>query len=367
MPIHLHIGTHKTGTTAIQRQLQRNREALKRQGIWYPNEAELLPGGSTGIPHRNIARSLNSTAAPKPYDRPSLRTMVQAILGGARDYDHTIISSEAFWRIGFPAQPEHCSLEKIWQRKLANVASIRQLFADGEVRVHAVLRERSAYIQSSYSEFVLATLYREDIHAYLSTYGHGWDYLQQLQAWSAHFPVEAHAYETLCIGNRLPLEFLRALCGAGLPDDILAADPNPLANVSDPLACISFKRFLNQQPIRLEKRDRLYRKYRRIFRKAAKRAKPSQTVQQLAALNSWLPTAELRSLQRALAKNDREIRAAFCADLVSSPPKRFWPLPWQSDRRQPLSPAEHDKVVGWMLGRQPLKPAWLLKPEADNR
>ncbi|MDI9405091.1 MAG: hypothetical protein QM522_00160 [Chitinophagaceae bacterium] len=367
MPIHLHIGTHKTGTTAIQRQLQRNREALKRQGIWYPNEAELLPGGSTGIPHRNIARSLNSTAAPKPYDRPSLRTMAQAILGGARDYDHTIISSEAFWRIGFPAQPEHCSLEKIWQRKLANVASIRQLFADGEVRVHAVLRERSAYIQSSYSEFVLATLYREDIHAYLSTYGHGWDYLQQLQAWSAHFPVEAHAYETLCIGNRLPLEFLRALCGEGLPDDILAADPNPLANVSDPLACISFKRFLNQQPIRLEKRDRLYRKYRRIFRKAAKRAKPSQTVQQLAALNSWLPTAELRSLQRALAKNDREIRAAFCADLVSSPPKRFWPLPWQSDRRQPLSPAEHDKVVRWMLGRQPLKPAWLLEPEADNR
>jgi len=367
MPIHLHIGTHKTGTTAIQRQLQRNREALKQRGIWYPSEAELLPGGSHGIPHRNIARSLNSTAAPKPYDRPSLRLMAQAILRGARNYDHTIISSEAFWRIGFPTQPEHCSPEKLWQRKLANVASIRQLFADGEVRVHAVLRERSAYIQSSYSEFVLATLYKDDIYAYLRAYGHGWNYLQQLQAWSAHFPVTAHSYETLCTGNQLPLEFLRALCGADLPDDILAADPNPFANVSDPLACISFKRFLNQQPIRLEKRDRLYRKYRRIFRQAAKRPRPSQTIQHLAALNSWLPTAELRSLQRDLAENDRAIRAAFCADLVSGPAKRFWPLPWQHDRRQPLSAAEHANVVGWMLARQPLKPGWLLEPEADQR
>jgi hypothetical protein len=358
MPIHLHIGTHKTGTTAIQRQLQRNREALKQRGIWYPNEAELLPGGGAGIPHRNIARSLNSTAAPKPYDRRRLRTMVQAILRGARDYDHTVISSEAFWRIGFPAQPEQCSPEKLWLRKQANVASVRQLFADGDVHVHAVLRERGAYIQSGYSEFVLATLYGEDIHAFQRSYSHGWDYLRQLQAWSAHFPVKAYSYEALCSGNRLPLAFLRSVCGADLPEDTLAADPKPRVNVSDPLACVSFKRFLNQQPLRPEKRDKLYRKYRRIFRKAAKRSAPSQSIRHLSAFNSWLTTAELRTLRQSLAAEDHRVRSAFCPELVSSPPDRPWSLPWTANTLRPLTAAEHGRVVAWMLRHKPLNHDW---------
>jgi hypothetical protein len=360
MPIHLHIGTHKTGTTAIQRQLQRNRESLKQRGIWYPSEAELLPGGGGGIPHRNIARSLNSTAAPKPYDRPRLTAMAQAILRGARNYDHTIISSEAFWRIGFPAQPERCGSEEIWRRKQANVATVRQLFAEGDVHVHAVLRERAAYIQSSYSEFVLATLYPEDIHAYLRVYGHGWDYRRQLQAWSAHFPVQAYAYEKLCRGGRLPLDFLRALCGPDLPEDTLTAGGQLRANVSDPLACVTFKRFLNRQPLQPGKRDRLYRKYRRLFRRAATGSSPSRQVRHLAALNSWLSPRELHDLRRSLAAEDQQIRNEFCADLESRPPGLPGLLPWRRGTVQPLIALEHDRVVSWMLRRRPLKPSWLL-------
>lgn len=34
--IHLHIGTHKTGTTALQQTLAENREQLVQQGFLYP-------------------------------------------------------------------------------------------------------------------------------------------------------------------------------------------------------------------------------------------------------------------------------------------------------------------------------------------
>src|SRR5918995_1398619 len=33
----VHIGTHKTATTTIQRHLARNRRALAARGIWYPS------------------------------------------------------------------------------------------------------------------------------------------------------------------------------------------------------------------------------------------------------------------------------------------------------------------------------------------
>ncbi len=37
MKIKLHIGTHKTGTTSIQKYFRKNENALRENKIWYPN------------------------------------------------------------------------------------------------------------------------------------------------------------------------------------------------------------------------------------------------------------------------------------------------------------------------------------------
>jgi len=73
--IFLHIGTHKTGTTAIQRHLGRHAEFYASQGLWYPREAELLNGGRDAPTHLNIARSLDCTSKPKPYSESQLQEM----------------------------------------------------------------------------------------------------------------------------------------------------------------------------------------------------------------------------------------------------------------------------------------------------
>lgn len=354
MPIHLHIGTHKTGTTAIQRQLKRNREALKKIGIWYPSEGELLPGRGDGIPHRNIARSLDNCRGQKPYSMDELRIIVRSLLNTAPHYEHTIISSEALWRIGFAHVPDLYPSEELWLRKQSNVAKIRRLFQDADVRVTVVLRERGAYIQSGYSEFVLATLYKFGIQHFIRSYGHSWDYGRHLQVWGSQFPVQAHSYEELCQSGQLPLAFLRRLCGSHLPDDSLAPDKKPRVNLSDPLACIAFKLFLNQLPLDYHKRNNLYIKYTKIFGQAG----PDQPKLQLAAINSWLTGAELAALRQSLLSSDQHIRAAYCPSLLSIPADGMALLQPGNRPVQSLTTADQQRLIGWMLTQKPIKPGW---------
>lgn len=368
MPIHLHIGTHKTGTTAIQRQLRRNREALKRRGIWYPSEAELLPGSEEkSIPHRRIAISLDNTKGPKPFTPDELRVMAKTLLQQSKCYRHTILSSEAFWRIGFAALPDHYSREELWLRKASNVEKVRRLFGDADVQIWAVLRERGAYIQSGYSEFILATLYTKGIDAFLHSYAHSWDYAQQLETWSTAFPVHALSYERLCSNHQLPLDFLRHLCGEDLPQACLQPDPRPRVNISDPLACVAFKRFLNQLPLHFHQRRKIYNKYNQIFLDAIRRTSISTQLRTLASINSWLHPADLRSLRQALAKGDQDIRRRFCPELVSQPTGWWASRSWSSAGARAMTAGDERQVIDWMLRRKPLKSSWFRIPEEESR
>ena len=361
MPIHLHIGTHKTGTTAIQRQLKRNRESLKKLGVWYPSEGELLPGRGEGIPHRNIARSLDNRGGAKPYSVDELQIIARSIIGKAQQYEHTIISSEAFWRIGFAAVPDLYPIGELWLRKQSNIAKIRRLFQDADVRVSAVLRERGAYIQSSYSEFILATLYKDGIKQFIRSYSYAWDYDRQLQAWGSHFPVQAHSYEDLSQSGQLPLSFLRRLCGSNLPEEALAADKKPRVNISEPLACVAFKLFLNQLPLDYHKRNKLYGKYSKIFNQQS--SQPAW--QDMAAINSWLTGTELAALRQSLVATDQQIRAKYCPSFVSIAAEGMAQL--QPGNREPraLKTADQQLVIRWMLTQKPLKKAWFSSADPE--
>lgn len=84
----LHIGVHKTGTTAIQTALARSRDLLLEHGIRYPG---------TGMAHRNIASSAlgrpigwRTDGARKPDPRLWARTVREARSWPRR----TLISSE---------------------------------------------------------------------------------------------------------------------------------------------------------------------------------------------------------------------------------------------------------------------------------
>src|SRR6266508_5870907 len=92
--LYLHIGRQKTGTTAIQRFFDQNRERLKEIGVCYPLA---VPFG--GIAHHGLAHALDRkdgrAKTPKSL-HPRFLEAFQKSIRGARDI---IVSSEGFGKL----------------------------------------------------------------------------------------------------------------------------------------------------------------------------------------------------------------------------------------------------------------------------
>jgi len=353
MTIFLHIGTHKTGTTAIQRYLARNRDNLKNLGIWYPRESELLQGGDDKHSHLiNIARSLDPYSKSRTYNQEQLKEIAGALIKKSKAFEHTIISAEAFWRIGFGRLDPSGDPEPIWRRKADNIASIRQLLgADSDIRIIGVLRERSSYLQSSYSEFILATYYHQSINKFLDTMLHVADYNRQLKCWSEHFPVTAYSYESLCSHKDLPERFMTELIGSN------PAFPEPenqkkRFNTSAPIPCVLIKRYLNGiRGLQREKLLKIYKKSNRLFAQTASNA----ALAPLHAVNSWLTAKEIVKLRRRYLAEDGELRVQFCPAFVSGPTGK---QALQEPGIKPLTREAQYLALGWMLSQKQPTAAW---------
>lgn len=91
----LHIGLHKTGTTAFQSFISHNRDELAKQGLHYPdmfrgpNHAELAVAFSSRITRVSVAYDVQSEA-----DRARLRGELPRLLADARSQPGWIASSE---------------------------------------------------------------------------------------------------------------------------------------------------------------------------------------------------------------------------------------------------------------------------------
>ncbi len=352
MTIFLHIGTHKTGTTAIQRHLGRNADFYANQGLWYPRESELMQGGRDVPNHLNIARSLDCTTKPKPYSDAELQAMAQSLVAKANHYEHTIVSAEAFWRIGFGRIDRDEDRQQMWQRKAVNVRKIRELFGSkADVQVVCVIRERAAYLQSSYSEFILATSYRKSIHKFLKAFRHVADYERQLSLWQQHFPVRTLGYETLCEKKDLTRRFLQTLVGSLPAPPDMEEQPNQF-NVGHPIPCVVFKRYLNgMKGLPREQLLKMYNKGRRRFAKT----NDNSPIAQLKGINSWLSAKELRQLRRSFSADDALLRERFCPEFVSGPTNKAED---NIDAIQPLTKEAQFLALGWMLSQKQPTAAW---------
>jgi hypothetical protein len=356
MTIYLHIGSHKTGTTSIQKLLSRHRDTLAAQGIWYPRDSELLDGAHDSGAHLNIARSLDNNHRRKFYSASDLAKIFEALTSKSRSFHTTIISAEAFWRIGFIKPPKgHAKsneyYNKTWESKASNIKQIRELLGNSDTTIVATLRERSSYIQSSYSEFILATLYQKNIHRFMKYIRHITDYRRQIEAWQALFPVKVLSYEKMAAKGNLPVDFLQTLAGSfSIQED--QETQQRIHNPGHPIACVAFKRYLNGiANISIEDRNRIYNKARRIFTRSSHKSTPSA----LLRINSWLTAKEISSVRLQCRSDDDYIRANFCRDFVSGSTHK------NSDQHTNLVPwtkTDEHLCLGWMLAKKQPSLSW---------
>jgi len=162
--IYLHIGMHKTATTAIQVCLRENEKALAALGYGVPRS------GVSGTTHNNIAFSVRDLPQYKP-EKGGVDELVDEL--STSSFDRFIISAEAL---------DNLTAEQIefLRRKLSNF----------DVNVIVFLRRQMDWLQSEWSEMVKLRFYQSDFPKLVEQRTAGdrrLHYFEFLEEWSKIF------------------------------------------------------------------------------------------------------------------------------------------------------------------------------------
>mgnify|MGYP003126452722 CR=1 FL=1 len=216
----LHIGRHKTGTTAIQHFLWDNRSALRATG-WLVPEAGRVNAG-----HHGFSQALSPGEIAPDQDLTKIKALVQLQreLADVDEQTRVVISSEAF---------QNCRPK-----------DIGHAFGAYEARVIVYLRNQLDYLPSAYAQRVHATEYQGTLEDYYhEMFRHGLDYCAFLHDWQGVFP------DGFTVRRYNPASVLDDFCSHGLGVDLTQftvreGDSNPSLNS----LVTEFKRQLNALP-----------------------------------------------------------------------------------------------------------------------
>lgn len=181
----IHIGTHKTATTTLQRHLARNRDALAARGIWYPNY-DLIDKGSH-YAHLGIVNALSEQH--DKFSAEDAERFFAAVTERCGDHAATILSAEPFYRHitypedgGIPRNPD-----RYWRLRRSYIERIRALFGAANPEIVVVFRRQIDYAPSLYQEHIKTTRYIRDFAAFRRQFWYHFDYLGQARVWAAAF------------------------------------------------------------------------------------------------------------------------------------------------------------------------------------
>lgn len=207
----LHIGTHKTGSTSIQRLLVRNRRVLETQGVHYARAGRRRRAdGRLAESHYQLGHGLT-------HGNEAPWHALRAEIEGSRAR-LVVISAE--------------NLSNMGPRGLVGRAAGHLEGIDVSVVVY--LRDQRAYATSGYREVVSTGSYDGSFHDYNRDRMWRYDYAAKVGAWVDAFGVDAvhvYAYEEVCAQSGLLEHFVSHLDGVGI--DELVLPPRQNATPSD--------------------------------------------------------------------------------------------------------------------------------------
>lgn len=199
--LHIHAGLPKTGTSAIQRVLRDNRDALLAHGVLVPRTGQREDG-----PHHTLLAALAGVAAPGR--RVALQQLRDEI-GAARPHA-VLISSELFIPL---------------LRSLLLGSALRALARDGlRLQLHLCLRPQADLLNSAYPQLLQTTLLPLPFARMLALRRRLGDFERSVARLARVAPVALHAY-TPAGSRSAPWQPL--LLAAGLDRGSLSALTEP--------------------------------------------------------------------------------------------------------------------------------------------
>lgn len=182
----LHIGTHKTGSTSIQRFLARSSERLREDGILYPEAGR--PEDRTPHGHHILAWSVQQKQGLKNLEG------WEEVISEIRQVPcpHVVLSSEVF---------ATCSVEQI--RRVCS------FFPDAEIEMLVFLREPFSYMVSTYKQHIRAWGETRSFRQFADAKMHLCDYPSLLNRWHQEVDqVVVRSFEKCCESEGLEASLL---------------------------------------------------------------------------------------------------------------------------------------------------------------
>lgn len=312
MPFVVHVGTHKTGTTAIQRFAAANRLELRNRGIWYPSYSEI--GLFDHYAHHHLAFTIGEDKRTRLSESEAARFIDYIDKNRKRD-ETVLISAEPLYRMTLGLeQKKHrwrSSSAAYWDARERFVAKLRTSFPFDDVQILICLRRQDNFARSVYQERVKVTKFSNTFPTFLHKERAIFDYLGQLDVFAKYFPsIKVVTFESLVDTGDLHSAFFDLF-----DIDISFEEDRPVTNISLPIEFVEFKRLLNKTDISREKADLIGKRLLHLARKDV--LKPARNL-------DWLPFEDIASFQGSFERDNEQLRQRFgpmLAEPLFQPPQ----------------------------------------------
>ncbi len=287
MTVVLHIGTHKTGTTAIQRFAAANRAKLRSRGLWYPSYDEIKLFVHYG--HHHVSHAI----ANENGNRLSLedaRRFLDHVVTQKRPGETLLISAEPFYRHLLPAEGGY------WAERKAYIDRVRSMIPTDDVKVLCIVRRQDTFARSLYQERIKVTKFRQSFGEFLEE-REPFEYYEHLRLFKDAFGVvDLLIYEDLAASGLINTFFNH------LGIDVANITGRPSANPSLPIDLVEFKRILNGTSL---KPERLKEIGVLLLDKADRATKIER------GKVDWLPIEEIAAFYASFAETNERLRAEY--------------------------------------------------------
>jgi hypothetical protein len=228
----LHIGTHKTGTSALQECLRRNEKRLAYRGIHY---ARMVPYKNCNSLARTVAKNRG----------PEVEAFIRRNINKAKAMGaHTVVmSAESFYAMTMFFHKFNGRGRDYWKSEREAVVFLQRAFPK-EVMVRPVVffRRQDRFLESIYAEVVKSRGVESPIDEFTYFFDEALDYKRHAEIWNAHFPdCAVYSYEQA--SNGMPEFFLRNILLLPDTDAFKGLDMRVNARLSRDV--LEYKRMLN--------------------------------------------------------------------------------------------------------------------------
>lgn len=291
MTLYLHVGSHKTGTTAIQRFAASNRDRLRERGLWYPSYEEI--GQREHYGHHHFAHAI----AGQNRDRFSLedaKRFVELIRTQRRDNESVLLSAEPIYRHVLGEDGDY------WARRRAYVERLRDIIGTDDVVIVLVLRRQDTFALSLYQEVIKTGRYSNPFRDFIEEDDFYFEYNKQCDLFSGAFnAVRLFVYEDLKQDQLVDSFFDR------LGVDTRALDKTNFRNPSLPVEIVELKRIFNKTNSDLKRLKRIGEELARWSEKAR-----DGFFEQA----EWLPRNALSEFYDRYRDRNERLRLDYAAD-----------------------------------------------------